>query len=1011
MYEIGTKVRLKNHLDRVGIIREIDSRSPVITYAIEFMDRYEYHIAANITLFSGQFSLKDNLVNGRFGQFYDFQKAMTFLKLSNSDSVQNNIYAFNTSKTIFYEYQFKPLLKLISSHKRRLLICDEVGLGKTIEAGLIMKELQARREVSNALIVVPANLVTKWMSEMRSRFQEEFTVIDKQFFLKLTSGDKQAANQYSSNKFIISIESIRGKGVVDVIDNSEYVWDFLIVDEAHSLRNLSKQNRTIQALSNNVQAMILLTATPIHTSSENLFNILHILDESQFTYFQAFEIQREANQPIVHALNSISSVPPNIIEAYEQLLSVEKEYSGNLIYTETLSILQRLLSIDNILDISIEDIVLVQRNLSDLHLIGGIYNRTKKRDVHANRPVRIPKTVHVELLPDELDLYNFLIAKTRLHLQQESSSMLPLSIIQRMLSSSIHAHKSAIIQKYSIDAIEVDGLEDLLYQETEELVWNVEPSVIDNDTDVDSKFFRLIDELEIIKERTNKVIIFAFFKETLQYLCKRLEAISYNTIVLTGALSMSQRSDCLQSFREADVFSILLSSRVGSEGIDLQFCNTIVNYDLPWNPMEIEQRIGRIDRIGQTSPRLDIINFCMDQTIDDRIIIRLYERVNLFEGTIGSLEPILGDLIDDLNKTILYKNLTLEEADQQWYEQEKIIMHRIKSIEELESASSDLISLDYYYEYEIKNIIKKKRYISPDHLYQYISGYLVQNYRDSYIKYDSRKKEGEIQLCDRFRRVAMDSKFDNLFQYSFNPGRKVQFTFHSDHASENPDLAFINVLHPLVQFITSQYSLDKSNILNCHYFLIHQADLKENEIDLDKGYYFYFVYLASVSSFKKHSVIMSVILDVSLNVVGSSDFSEHVMGVLNELGRHSTHELQANSQEIMTKAYNVAFDHFKVLFFEYYQSFKARHDMIIERKVQSRKFHYMRQIDRRNKEIAEINQSFVISNEDRFRRNMLESQIKVKMQALNQSLEQIRDEKECIPVFEDPVFGGVFEVV
>ncbi len=187
--------------------------------------------------------------------------------------------------------------------------------------------------------------------------------------------------------------------------------------------------------------------------------------------------------------------------------------------------------------------------------------------------------------------------------------------------------------------------------------------------------------------------------------------------------------------------------------------------------------------------------------------------------------------------------------------------------------------------------------------------------------------------------------------------------------------------------------------------------MKENEIDLDKGYYFYFVYLASVSSFKKHSVIMSVILDVSLNVVGSSDFSEHVMGVLNELGRHSTHELQANSQEIMTKAYNVAFDHFKVLFFEYYQSFKARHDMIIERKVQSRKFHYMRQIDRRNKEIAEINQSFVISNEDRFRRNMLESQIKVKMQALNQSLEQIRDEKECIPVFEDPVFGGVFEVV
>lgn len=1013
MLEIGTKVRIRKQMEQIGIVKEIGSEiAREIYYGVEFMDKMRYLPESSLLIYSEQRSVKENLIRSEFGLFYDFQKAITYLKLINSDSIQNNIYSFNTSRTMFMEYQFKPLLKFINSYKRRLLICDEVGLGKTIEAGLILKELDARKELRNVLIVVPANLRSKWKNEMFYRFGEDFNFLDGKTFRKIEEGDDGTYSRFANPKFIVSMESIRSKNMRDIIERSDQRWDLMIVDEAHSLRNSSQQHKAIKMISNNVEAIVMLTATPIHTSNENLFNILNILDDQQFEYYPSFQEQLRNNEPVVQALNAISLIHPNLLQVKEMLTKVEGHFQSNMIFKDTISRVDTLLESTNQIAVGIEDIVYVQRNLSDLHLIGGIYNRTRKRDVHTNRPIRDPHTVSVKYSIDELTTYNFIVSaiKTMLHSKGKHASLLPLFSIQRMLSSSLHAHKSLINTKYDLTSFSMDDYEDFLFDELDDTFADLPLNWEKTTPDEDSKFIKLLEVLNNSRLFTNKIIIFAFYTTTLSYLQKLLTDKGIKTFLLTGKLAFSERNGLLDSFREESAFCILLSSRVGSEGIDLQFCDTIINFDLPWNPMEIEQRIGRIDRIGQASPKIKIINFGMEDTIDDSIILRLYERINLFEGTIGLLEPIMGDLIREVNKNIFYKELTKEEMEQKWEEEEKIIELKIKTAEDLEAAASNLLSLDYFYEHEIKNIKKKKRFISPYDLFQYISGYLKNKYDDSYMKYDFKINTGELCLGEQFKREVRDTIFKEDIIHTYSPGKVVSFTLDSNHAFENQEQQFITILHPLVKFITYQYSLNQSQLHNCHYFMVKKGDLHDNEIELQPGYFFYFVFLATITSYRKHSLVFPVILGEDLTPVGDNDLCEHLLGVVLERGKHNVQEVSCPNAEYIEQAYSIAFTAFKKRFGKYYDHFKSRQEMIISRKIESREYRFFQKTNPLVEELVRLSNE-QSGEETSFRRSMLEAQVKKRTEDYKKDMEDIDLEKACYPSFEEPMFGGVFEVI
>ena len=181
----------------------------------------------------------------------------------------------------------------------------------------------------------------------------------------------------------------------------------------------------------------------------------------------------------------------------------------------------------------------------------------------------------------------------------------------------------------------------------------------------DTKANELITVLKELREARpqRKVLVFTFFKGTLRYLHERLIAAGIKTSWMSGDLKPQERAPVIKEFARYDDFAVLLTTEVGSEGIDLQFCDALINYDLPWNPMRVEQRIGRIDRFGQRQNPIDIWSFFVEGTIDTRILQRLYERIRVFEESIGELDPILGDVIDDLQTAVFDPNLTQSELD------------------------------------------------------------------------------------------------------------------------------------------------------------------------------------------------------------------------------------------------------------------------------------------------------------------------------------------------------------
>ena len=210
----------------------------------------------------------------------------------------------------------------------------------------------------------------------------------------------------------------------------------------------------------------------------------------------------------------------------------------------------------------------------------------------------------------------------------------------------------------------------------------------------DTKYAKLLEALTQVREAGfRQVMIFSYFRLTLEYLSERLVSQGFSVRVMHGGVPPMAR-DSIQSDFRAGVFEILLISEVGSEGLDFEFCGALVNYDLPWNPMRVEQRIGRLDRFGQKHERIHIYNFAVSGTVEDRILLRLFDRIRVFESSIGELEPILADVIDDLQEILVSPFMTESERRQRALEVEVALEAKEEVIKQLKEHEGSLTSLD-----------------------------------------------------------------------------------------------------------------------------------------------------------------------------------------------------------------------------------------------------------------------------------------------------------------------------
>ncbi|MFD6735837.1 helicase-related protein, partial [Micromonospora aurantiaca] len=619
----------------------------------------------------------------------DLSLTLTWTKLTHP--LTDTIYSFGSSKTIFRAYQFKPVLKVLTGSSGRVLIADEVGLGKTIEAGLIWTELERRSRLDRVLVVAPAALTIKWQREMERRFDRRLDLLKShhlaEFADRLMNGDEPPL------RGIVSLEALRSSTVLPQLAELDPRFDLVIVDEAHYLRNRGRKSHALgQLLAAWADYLIFLSATPLNLGHDDLFNLMNLLDEGNFGDRAVFPAQMEPNRVLNDVAGSLMGperdTPRKLLTRLDDLRALQ--FGSTVTDRPDYHLLRNLLAVTRRLDD--DEIARARRLLADLNMLGGVLTRTRKADVPDRKAVREPRNIDVVWTDEELAYYNSVLGwymgrALAMNAPPGFATQMPLRQAASCIPASqeLFRERNPELFKEEFDDIDEDVVADI--SNLPKLPTLTRPLT------VDSKYDKLLTELLHVRQAgLQQVMIFSFFRRTLRYLARRLQD-HFTVRVMDGSVPMEDREKIMRDFRNRD-FEILLLSEVGSEGLDFEFCNVLVNYDLPWNPMRVEQRIGRLDRFGQEHEKIFIYNMRVPGTIETDIFHRLYDRIGVFQSSIGELEPILRDELDDITKTVLDPKLSDQERQREIDRRAIALQQRSHDTEELHASRAYLSGLD-----------------------------------------------------------------------------------------------------------------------------------------------------------------------------------------------------------------------------------------------------------------------------------------------------------------------------
>ena len=873
LFKVGDKVRLVADPSSVGVIvRGPESRRNTFYYQVFFNSQKGEMLFAENALEVQE--KQDNFTAAcECGEFLDKTKFLQFLILEKiRRPLSDNLYTFYASRTDFQVHQFKPVLKFIPSVDQRLFLADEVGLGKTIEAGIILTELQARHQgLSRVLIVCPAALLGKWETEMRLRFDEAFEVMNRTEFLSFLD----RYEQYGDNeklKAVVSLQSLRATDVLSRLEELHVNFDLVIIDESHHMKNSDTNSSLLgETLSEHSDALVMLSATPLHLGREDFFNQLRILAPDNFPDFAFFRDLIEPNQHINSALRSLGRPQ----EAAELLRLVEdtsqrQRFLNNPEYKDCLSILERQNSL------TATQAIEVQRRLTELNTLSYIFTRTRRRDVSTD--VRFPKrqavVLDVDFTKEEREFYN---AVTEWVISRYQSSGRGLSFArimpQRQVSSCIPAMKGYLNQILNTQRIQSPGQddgdriddsadpEDCLLDQSEQSAVKRLLNAAGNVGDKDTKFEKFLGALREVLTRNprSKTVVFSFFKRTLEYLQRELSRAGISNALIHGDVSTRERQRHIRGFWEDSGPTVLLSSEVGAEGLDLQIANVLFNYDLPWNPMRVEQRIGRLDRYGQKNDKIFIYNFSMKGTIDDIILERLYGRINLFELYIGDLEAILGNRINELVHEMFDPNLTIEEREALADKVGENLLREREELERFERESERFLGQDEFFTKEISGIRNTRRFVTPEEVRFLLEAFLEQNPGSTLRPpKSSRQKLFVLKPSDEFRAFVYlyapddDGKKEILRKLDESQG--VLLTFDSAEACRDSGLVFVTIHSPLIKAIARFMEGDSM-----------RSSLPLGRLSIPSysglnGEYFLFVYLLEKTAAKKSLQLVPILV-------------------------------------------------------------------------------------------------------------------------------------------------------
>jgi SNF2 family DNA or RNA helicase len=699
-------------------------------------------------------------------------------------SLYDPLLAVNTSKVEPLPHQIEAVYdKVLKLPRIRFLIADDPGAGKTIMAGLIIKELKIRGLVNRILIVTPGHLKDQWRRELKEKFSENFVIVDRGFMNSLYGENPWL----KENQIITSIDFAKREEILSSLSAAHF--DLIIVDEAHKLSAFkygdkvkkSKRYRLGETLSQIAEHLLFLTATPHRGDAENFRLFLDLLEPGFFATKELLEesIKRGDNPLFIRRLKedlkdfegrplflprhvktlkySIKKYSSKEVELYNALSRyVEEQYNKALSKDK------------NRRFITFALVILQRRFASSIYALYKSLMRRKKR---------------LESLLEEVKQQ-----RSRFISDFDFEELEELSEEERWAQEELLETLSLAENRRELER-EIATLEELIQMAKE---------IIENEEELKIK------ELKSVLSRLNeehpgeKLIIFTESKDTLEYLSKKIKSWGYSVTTIHGGMSLEDRIKAEKEFKHET--QVLVATEAAGEGINLQFCHLMINYDIPWNPNRLEQRMGRIHRFGQNR-EVFIYNLVSEDTREGKVLNKLFEKLEEIRKALGSdkVFDVISEVFEgkDLAKLLVDAAVNARTADEILKEiDEKVDVSYLESLKEKLGESLATKFINYSGMRELRDKALEHKLI-PEYTESFfekaftLAGGRLHRRRDGFISIESIPYE--------IKEIAREDEFRRKFGQIISGYRKV--TFDKEQSLKNPDAEFLSFGHPLFEAV------------------------------------------------------------------------------------------------------------------------------------------------------------------------------------------------------------------
>jgi superfamily II DNA or RNA helicase len=683
----------------------------------------------------------------------------------------------------------------------------------------------------------------KWELEMK-RFDENFTQLDGKALAEAiseTDRDGYWSERHSktiipyslfSEDMILGTASLSGKMKkqkgLQQLDPLPH-FDLVIVDEAHNIRNANTwAYQGVELFTRDADAVVFLTATPLQNSNNDLYTLLNLLRPDIVCDKDTFNTMAEPNVYV----NALLRAVRNQADGWQD--KAKEEISHILGTTWGRNVIQHNPNFAKVFELVDKESITREEKIEaigmieSLHSFNSLITRTRRRDIE-DFCIRRTQTVNVSFTSRQRDIYDALVdfeSNALAAIHGSTAVRFMMCTIMRQAASCIYGlapFLNDLVQK-RLAQIQEDGElyeydysmnsddENCIFELADEIL-SLTENLPDEDPKIE-KLYEIIEQKQL--EENNKVIIFSSFRHTLAYVRRHLQQMGYRVAQVDGSVKDEDRylirSRFMMDRVEDEAVDILLFSEVGCEGLDYQFCDTMVNYDLPWNPMRIEQRIGRIDRRGQKSEVVKIYNMITEDTIDAVVYDRCLSKIGVFEASIGDCSEILGDISEQIFKIMFDASLSDEERQMKI---EKMADNEVMKVQEMNRLEQEEKSL---YGFDLSNFIQNKdvqdaenTWISPQSISNLVDSFLTDFLGDGEYIRSSKSSELCTMRISAEKRARLRENLSKLNLTNSNNATKlwnaylksntpqIRVTYDATAAKDNRDVTFLTQMHPLVQ--------------------------------------------------------------------------------------------------------------------------------------------------------------------------------------------------------------------